>query len=220
MVKLSKRLNSLVKYVYEGDIIMDVGCDHALLDIYLLQNGILNSAYVCDVNANALQNGINNIKANGLEKKIIPILGYGIERIGELPVNTLIISGMGTKTIINILESPNINRVYKLILQSNNNYYDLRKFIMDSGFTIINEEVVEDGKKTYLNIVAGRDRVPARYTKEELEFGPILMKDPQYLDYFKKLRDEYEDLYFKNKNPMTKESVGIIENIIKDLSNS
>ena len=91
---------------------------------------------------------------------------------------------------------------------------------MDSGFTIINEEVVEDGKKTYLNIVAGRDRVPARYTKEELEFGPILMKDPQYLDYFKKLRDEYEDLYFKNKNPMTKESVGIIENIIKDLSNS
>jgi tRNA (adenine22-N1)-methyltransferase len=60
MVKLSKRLNSLVKYVYEGDIVMDVGCDHALLDIYLVQNGILNSAYVCDVNANALQNGINN----------------------------------------------------------------------------------------------------------------------------------------------------------------
>ena len=220
MVKLSKRLNSLVKYVYEGDIVMDVGCDHALLDIYLVQNGILNSAYVCDVNANALQNGINNIKANGLEKKVIPILGYGIERIGELPVNTLIISGMGSKTIISILESPNINRVYKLILQSNNNYYDLRKFIMESGFTIIDEEVVKDGKKTYLNIVAGRDRMPAKYTEEELEFGPILMRDSQNLEYFKNLRDEYEDLYFKNKNPKTKESVGIIENIIKDLDNS
>ena len=152
MVKISNRLKSLVPFVRDDDYVMDVGCDHALLDIYLVQNNILNKIYVCDVNPNALQNGIDNIKNNGLEENIIPVLGYGIEKIGDINVDTLIISGMGSKNIISILESPNLNKIYKLILQSNNNHYELRKFLVSKEFSIVYEEIIPDGKKTYINI--------------------------------------------------------------------
>ena len=167
MIKISDRLKSLVPYVESEDIVMDVGCDHALLDIYLVENNILNKMYVCDVNPNALQNGIDNIKKSGLEKKIIPILGYGIERSAEYNVDTLIISGMGSKNIMSILESPNLNMVYKLILQSNNNHYELRKFLTKKSFNIVHEEIVPDGKKTYINIIALHDTYPKTYTEKE-----------------------------------------------------
>ena len=34
-IKLSKRLNEIAKLVNKDSILADVGCDHALLDIYL-----------------------------------------------------------------------------------------------------------------------------------------------------------------------------------------
>ncbi len=217
MIKISDRLKSLVPYVESEDIVMDVGCDHALLDIYLVENNILNKMYVCDVNPNALQNGIDNIKKSGLEKKIIPILGYGIERSAEYNIDTLIISGMGSKNIISILESPNLNRVYKLILQSNNNHYELRKFLTQKSFNIAHEEIIKDGKKTYINIIAVHDMYPKTYTEKEYEFGPILIKDKKNINYFRDLLEEYEDLYFKSKNEQMHEKMEMLDEILDDL---
>jgi tRNA (adenine22-N1)-methyltransferase len=219
MIKISNRLLSLTKYVNSRDLVMDVGCDHALLDIYLVQKGIVNKLYVCDVNQNALNNGIENIKKNNLSKNIVPILGYGIERVSEVNVNTLVISGMGSKTIINILESPNLSRIYKLILQSNNNHFELREFLMKKGFTIYDEEIVKDGKKTYINIVAIRDTYPKEYSKLELEFGPILIKNKDNLEYFKNLRDDLDDLLFKNRSNETKDLISDLDIVIKNLEN-
>ena len=42
-IKLSKRLNAIAKLVNKDSILADVGCDHALLDIYLIQNKIIKS---------------------------------------------------------------------------------------------------------------------------------------------------------------------------------
>lgn len=217
MIKISNRLKSLAKYVDDGDKIMDVGCDHALLDIYLVQNHMTDKIYVCDVNPNALNNGIENIKKYGLEKNIIPILGYGIERADEYNIDTLIISGMGSNTIISILESPNLNRMYKLILQSNNNHYELRKFLMDKKFTIEYEEIVKDGKKEYINIIAGFERYPKKYTEEELMFGPILIQDKNNLEYFKEKKENIEDLFYKSHNALMKEQIDMLDNIIHNL---
>ena len=218
MVKISNRLKSLVPYVRDDDYVMDVGCDHALLDIYLVQNNILDKIYVCDVNPNALQNGIDNIKMNNLEDNIIPILGYGIEKAGDINVDTLIISGMGSKNIISILESPNLNKIYKLILQSNNNHYELRKFLVSKGFSIILEEIIPDGKKTYINILAGRERFPKKYTEEELEFGPVLINDRKNIDYFKELREKTMSLYEKSRTTEMKNKIETLDKIIEDLS--
>ena len=218
MVKISNRLKSLVPFVRDDDYVMDVGCDHALLDIYLVQNNILNKIYVCDVNPNALQNGIDNIKNNGLEENVIPVLGYGIEKIGDINVDTLIISGMGSKNIISILESPNLNKIYKLILQSNNNHYELRKFLVSKEFSIVYEEIIPDGKKTYINIIAGRERFPKKYTEEELEFGPVLIKDKNNIDYFRDLKEKYTTLYEKSRTNEMKNKIEILDKIIEDLS--
>lgn len=219
MIKISKRLESLAKYVTSNDRIMDVGCDHALLDIYLVDREYIKKIYVCDVNPNALQNGIANIEKYDMDKKVIPVLGYGIERINEFDVNTLIISGMGSKNIVEILSSPNVKKIYKLILQSNNNHYELRKFLMDEQFSIVDEEIVEDGKKSYINIVALRDYYAPKYTEVELEFGPILMGRIENISYFEDLLAKSKAIFEKNKTEAMKTRIAELETIISSLAN-
>ena len=76
---ISNRLKSLVKYVSFDDKVIDIGCDHALIDIYLVKNNYLDRLIVSDVHKNALQSGIDNIKKEGLEEKIDARLGSGLE---------------------------------------------------------------------------------------------------------------------------------------------
>ena len=52
-MKISNRLKSIAGLVTEKDVIADIGCDHAYLDIYLVKNKIVPKAYVSDVNLNA-----------------------------------------------------------------------------------------------------------------------------------------------------------------------
>ncbi len=217
MIKISDRLKSLTKYILNEDRIMDVGCDHAILDIFLVQSGIINKIYVCDVNPNALENGKINIEKYQLSQNIFPILSYGIEKINELDVDTLVISGMGSKNIIDILSSPNLDRIYKLVLQSNNNHNELRRFLAQKGFTIFVEEVVQDGKKTYVNIVALRDNKIKTYTDKEYEFGPILITNKDNLEYFQSLLPSYENIYYSSKSEEAKSKLNFLREIIEDL---
>lgn len=220
MIKLSDRLKSLSHYIFDDDKIIDVGCDHALLDIYLIQSGVVNKIYICDVNPNALQNGKENIEKYELGKNIIPVLSYGIEKIDELDVNTAVISGMGSKNIIEILSSPNLDKLDKLVLQSNNNHNELRRFLMNKGFAILHEEIVKDGKKTYINIISTRNYDGVSYSEKECEFGPILIKDKANLGYFKELFKTTEDIYYRSHSEETKKRLDYLEEIIRDLEMS
>ena len=41
MTKISNRLKSIVKFVEKKDSVVDVGCDHGLLSIYLVENELV-----------------------------------------------------------------------------------------------------------------------------------------------------------------------------------
>jgi len=217
MIKISNRLKSLEKYIFSEDKVMDVGCDHAILDIYLVESGKLSKIYVCDVNPNALQNGIDNIEKHELSSNIFPVLSYGIEKINDLDVDTIVISGMGSRNIIDILSSPNLDKVYKLVLQSNNNHNELRRFLASKGYMIIAEEIIIDGKKTYINIVAIYQGDELEYTDKEYEFGPKLIKDPDNLEYFKSLEKSYKDICALSRSTEARANLANLEEVIESL---
>lgn len=219
MIKISNRLKSLANYIFDDDLVIDVGCDHAILDIYLVQKGVVDKIYVCDVNPNALQNGKENIEKYELSKNIFPILSYGIEKISDLDVNTVVISGMGSKNIIDILSSPNLDKIDKLVLQSNNNHNDLRRFLISKGFAILHEEIIPDGKKTYINIICARDRNIKPLSEIEYEFGPYLIHDEKNLDYFVGLEKNLEDIYFASHTDEAKAKLDMVKTIINNLKN-
>lgn len=179
---LSKRLQSLTKYVNKEDKIIDIGCDHALLDIYLINNKYIDNIIVSDIHDGALQQGINNIELNNLTDKIDARLGNGLEVLNENDdIDTILISGMGTSTIIDILKNKYINEINKLIIQSNNDYEELRRYIVSIGYEITDEEYLVDKDKNYINIVFIKGN--KEYTDIEYKYGPILIKNKEYLEY-------------------------------------
>ena len=177
---LSKRLLSLTKYIDKTDKLIDIGCDHALLDIYLIKNNIIENMIASDIHENALSAGIKNIKLNRMIDKIDTRLGNGLEVLTNNDnIDTVLISGMGTSTIINILDNPYISNINKLVIQSNNDYPLLRESITSKGYIIKEEEYLIDKNKEYINIVFIKGI--NKYSKDELQYGPILIKDKKYL---------------------------------------
>lgn len=187
-MKLSLRLKSIANLVDSNDIVADIGCDHAYLDIYLVMNNIVPKTLACDINRKALDMGINNIKKYGLEDKIATKLCDGITGISK-DINTLIISGMGTSTIIKILSNDNVKNINKVITQSNNDYYELRKYMVNNGFYISYEESIFDKDKYYINIVFLRGK--KNYSSRELRFGTMMFNK----DYYEHLVNKYKYIY-------------------------
>lgn len=181
---ISSRLKSLVKYVDNNDKVIDIGCDHALLDVFLVKNKIVNNIIVSDVSSNALEQGINNIKKYNLEDYIDARVGNGLEVLKDTDnVDTIIISGMGTSTILEILNNKYLYNVKKLIIQSNRDYYELRRDVVKLGFLIKEEEVIVDNDKLYINIVFIRGI--KKYSLEELKYGTNNMINKEL--YYKSL---------------------------------
>ena len=208
---LSKRLKSLIKYIDKNDKLIDIGCDHGLIDIYLVKNKIINSIIISDIHEGALKAGKGNLKKHHLEKQIDARLGNGLEVLKQDEViDTVLISGMGTSTILKILNNNYLKNINKLILQSNNNHEELRKEVVKLGFIINDEEYFIDNKKNYINIVFKRGN--KKYKKDELRYGPILIKNEAYLNF------ELENcLKIKKliKNPKLKQKISLNREINK-----
>ena len=177
MIKLSKRLDSIASLVPLNSRVIDVGCDHALLDIYLYQNKKVKKIIASDVNENALDNAKANIRKNKLENDIETRLGNGLDTLNdEDDIDTVIISGMGAHTAVGILKN-NLNKlasINTIIIQSNTKLVFLRKEVTKLNYMIQDEEIVLDSNKVYtiIKFVKGKKR----YNYKELYFGPILLK--------------------------------------------
>ena len=177
MIKLSKRLEAISSLIPINSNVIDIGCDHALLDIYLYQQKIAKKIIASDINDNALNNAKENIRKNKLEKSIETRLGNGLDTLKENDnIDTIVISGMGAHTAIGIIKN-NLNKLTKInsiIIQSNTKVMLLRKEIIKLNYIIDNEIIVKDNGKIYtiIRFIKGKKH----YNKKELYFGPILLK--------------------------------------------
>lgn len=187
---ISLRLKKIADYINSTDNMIDIGCDHALLDIYLIENGILDECYVSDANPKALNNAILNIEKSKLTKFIHPVLGSGLEAIKDDKTDTIIISGLGSYTIIDILKNKDkLKNISKIIIQANNNHDELRKFLVKINFYIKDENVVLDNNKYYVTMLLKKGY--QKYSYQDLLYGPVLKTKKSSLDYFKYLKESY-----------------------------
>lgn len=177
MIKLSNRLEAISSLIPNNSKVIDIGCDHGLLDIYLYQKKISNKIIASDINENALNNAKENIKKNKLENIIETRLGNGLDTLNETDdIDTIIISGMGAHTAVGIIKK-NIEKLKKIktiVIQSNTKIEFLRKEITKLNYIISDELLVEDNKKIYTIIKFEKGK--KKYNKKELFFGPILLK--------------------------------------------
>lgn len=181
MTKLSQRLKSLALFVTKEDSVVDIGCDHALLSIYLIENKLCNEVIASDINPNALSNAKKNIKKRNLNIKTI--LSDGLNNIDTMNINTLIISGMGTSTIIHILNNKEkLKNINKIIIQSNNEHESLRRNLNNLGYYLQEENIIYEKDKWYVTCLFIKEN--KLNTEEELKYG--YLNNSEYNSYLLK----------------------------------
>lgn len=214
MIKLSKRLLSIANLVDDNSKVADIGCDHGLVSIYLAMNKQNISIIASDINQNALDNAIKNINKYHLEDKIKVCLSNGLDNIND-EIDTIIISGMGGHTIVDILTNnqEKLNTVNNIIIQSNNDIEYVRRKIVKLGYCINKEELILDKNIYYTVILFTKGK--KKYTNKEYYFGPILLKENSKI-FIEKNNKEYTKLV-NIKNNIPKRKLLIRLKILKEL---
>ena len=191
MINLSKRLESISSLIKKEDDVLDVGCDHALLDIYL-SNKYNKKYYASDLRESALDMARANIKKYNA-KNVVLKCANGLEKIDECDVNTVVISGMGYMSIMHILKHIKyIKKINKLVIQSNSNPEKVRNFLLKNNFYMDKEILVLD--KNIYYIITSYKRGYKKFSKIDKEIGIFNDNDTK----------KYIDLEIKKNNVLLK----------------
>lgn len=199
------RLEKISSYISDNEKVLDVGCDQALLSKILAKRKIYSIA--SDLRPNIIENAKKNLTP--LEKEYITFsVSNGVPTILNEEY-TLVLSGMGAHTILDILKNSNY-RFNKIITISNNNNDILRTEMSKLNYYVLEEEIIKEKGKFYNLIVF--DNAKRDYSKEQILVG-INHKNKELL---KEKNDYLIKKYTSILNIANNEKLIDIVNTLKD----
>jgi len=148
---LSKRLTKVASFVTKGNRVADIGCDHGYVPIYLVRQGIAETAIAADVRKGPLSRAQEHIKEYGLENRIETRLSDGLEKIMPGEAQSIIMAGMGGLLMIRLLTlgKETAKRADELILSPQSDLDEFRRFMVKDGYSICRESMIKEEGKYY-----------------------------------------------------------------------
>ena len=220
-MKINNRLKTIGDLVPLSSYPLDIGCDHALLSIYLVKERGLCKVVASDNKSGPLKKAKENVKYYKVKEKVELIKAEGLDSYKE-GINTITISGMGGLTINKILDDNRkcLKNVDTLILSPNNYSLAVKRKMIKLGYHIDNEVLVKDNKIIYEILVFKKGR--KYYSYKKLFLGPILSlkNDSLTKEYYQSILTTKKSLLkvlpklFRNKIIVTKKEIKYLEEIL------
>ncbi|OKP97200.1 class I SAM-dependent methyltransferase [Paenibacillus sp. P46E] len=213
--KLSNRLQLVLEQIPQGSVVADIGSDHALLPVAAVGSGRVRSAIAGEVNPGPFEAARRGVAEAGLGKAIAVRRGDGLEVLEPGEVDCITIAGMGGALIASILDRGlnlgKLEGVKTLALQPNVGEDILRRWLLNHGWVLTAEHILEEDGKIYEILTAVREAAAAGITNEQLyqelrlssgvvcdrelllEMGPWLLQAPNEA-FFSKWQGEIDKL--------------------------
>lgn len=206
------RIEEIYSFIDIDDKVVDVGCDQAKLGIMLaLRN---QKSIASDISEKVISKAKDDIEKLKFSDLIDLRVSNGLENLKQNEVDTLVLSGMGTHTIIEILNSTNLR--FKKIVTISNNYHDiLRKKMNELDYKISKEKIIKENNKYYNLIVFTQGKT--KYTHEEILLGINHIDLKMYNEYLNYLLNKYKNIKEKSqdKNKKIDDMIISIEKALK-----
>ncbi len=185
---IDKRLLKAAQMVRAGAVVSDIGTDHAYLPVYLVQTGHCPRALAADIGEGPASAARRTIANAGLTNRIEVRVGDGLSILAPEEAQDIVIAGMGGETIAAILAAApwlqNKASDYRLILQPMSKTVELRRWLLQNGFSIDEEHAVEDGRHLYILMRAHFEGAEAQ--PDELLFFTGALSKKEGSRYFQK----------------------------------
>jgi tRNA (adenine22-N1)-methyltransferase len=198
---LSKRLSAIADLVPPGARVADIGSDHALLPAWLVSAGKSPLAVAGEVRDGPLKASAARVEADGLADRVAVRKGDGLAVVAPGEVDCVVIAGMGGALIASILDAGEaagrLAGVRTLVLQPNVGEDIVRRWLLERGWYLASERIVEEDDRWYEVLEArrvpdadrlnaalydpsflGLDRPADRLGELLLRMGPWLLRRP------------------------------------------
>ncbi len=222
-MKLSKRLETVTSMVTKGNRVVDVGCDHGFVPIFLVESGISPSAVAADVRPGPLSRAKEHIKEHGLEEKIQARLSDGLSNIRPGEADSLIMSGIGGILMIRLLSDncETAKSFQELILSPQSELADVRRYLVENGYFIEYEHMLCDEGKFYFifHVVVKKDE--RDWSEDEYRYGKEICAEDldTFRAYLEKEKRQYEQILEKMKQaPQNERAAQRIAQLQKDIA--
>ncbi len=200
---LSRRLQDIADLCSDPDILIDVGCDHAMIPISMIEKGRIKYAVATDINEGPIKAAERNAEDADVRDKMRFITADGLQGLDPSdPLFkgkrvTLLISGMGGPLIEKIISEGRefLPVVENFVFSPHSKIPEFRKFLGENGFEIKNEKLTKEEGKYYFIIFCQKGGNSCK-DETDYELGPVFFekKDDHKRDYLAEKLRTYEEL--------------------------
>lgn len=187
----NKRIEAISQLIDNDESVIDIGCDHGFLAKMLRIKGN-NKLIICSDNKiGPLNNARNNLIGYD---NIYFELTDGVDNIDTV-CDVCVLAGMGHNTVISIIENNEnyFRNCKKIIIQVNSVVGQIRQYLSNHKFQIIDECMVYDYKYYQIMVVkTGQQQL----NELQIEFGPVLLekKGDVFLQCYQKQLNHFQSL--------------------------
>ena len=201
-MKLSQRLLTIASFINKGAVVADIGADHGLLSIYLVENKIAKKVFAVENKQGPLSILEKNTKKY---PEITVSLSDGISEIPE-DVDTVVIAGMGGILISDILlkNKEKLEHVDYIVIDAHRDLELVRKTLQDLGYEFEKEVLVKEG--VFYNVISVK-KGSSKLSSADLEFGYNIKNDPLFKEYKAHLLEQFERNYQNNNSRELKDKI-------------
>ena len=220
-MKINNRLKTIGDLVPLSSYPLDIGCDHALLSIYLVKEKGLSKVVASDNKSGPLKKAKENVDFYKVSGKVKLVKKEGLDSYTE-GIDTITISGMGGLNINKILDDNRkyLKNINTIILSPNNYSLAVKRNLTKLGYHIENETLVKEKNIIYEILVFKKGR--KYYSYKKLFLGPILMTKQDNLtkEYYQNLLNTKKALLkalpksFRSKIRLTKKEIKYLEEML------
>ena len=153
---MNRRLKAIDERIRDGCGVVDVGTDHGILPVHLVQRGYQGHIYASDINPGPLDAAKRSAALAGVSSRITFLLCDGLALCPPDDVDTIVIAGMGGDMIVKILDEAEwcMHPRYHFILQPMTRAEVLRYWLVHNEFEIHSEIVAKDENRLYQILTA------------------------------------------------------------------
>lgn len=210
------RIDSIVELLKGANTVLDIGTDHGLVLIEAIKKEYIKKGIGSDINHAPLNETQKHLVELDLTDKITLVQSDGFENI-TYTYDVVVITGMGYKMMKHILSKPHHTPNY-YVLSPHHELEALRAYLSNSGYEIIDEDIVYE-KKPYILLKVIKNF--KKLTQQEIVLGPILQTKKAAIPYYEsklKTKLNYVNHLDLNERKVVEKEINFYKEAIKKLS--
>lgn len=182
----SGRLNYILGKINQCNCVADIGCDHGLLSVALIESGRSEYVIASDISKDSLEKAYKLVLEKGLESKVDCVLSDGLAHLTDRHTDVIVIAGMGGHLISEIISKEmSVAAGPELILCPHSNADELRGFLYENGFMIKCDKTIREDRRFYPVLISEYTGIHKKISYDDAVLGinEALVIDDEYRDF-------------------------------------